>query len=592
MGGRSARWRGAGPAVAAVVILALAVCGAGLYVGMRSRSPRGRRDGSPGTPPSHSPSHSPSLPPATAEAPDGPPPRLASPRKPEGSKDAEPAPKETGPAPEAARPFEKTDADDAARPSPKERRADTNERRADTKKRRADTAPGAAREFHLDRLDIAEVHSGRRKPRWNASVGGNPLRIGGVEFERGLGTHARGDLYVRLFGEARRFAAKVGVDSEVKGTAASVEFVVFASRSEDPGPDDGKVLWRSGVMRAGDPARSVDVDVSGVELLALEVTDAGDGNKSDHADWADAVFVVAGRDPVATPIPPGRFFAGLDPFYKKHASAGGLLVVSSEKVSDAALGEAAYLLSKVLEGRDDILLALIRARVRVGVMAYNEMTTDIPEHSRLSPWFDKRARGLGGNPVTCAEENLLSFEGDPYRNENILIHEFAHIIHARGLGAVDETFDGRLKTLYEKAKETGRFRGYGMGNRSEFWAEGVQSWFDCNRAGGLAVVGPDGKRLAQINTREELKARLPDYARLLEEVFRDNKWTYVNVRERLHQPHLAGHDAAAAPVFKWPKRVNEAFKRIEAERKAAKRKAAERKAARKRAAERKRAGEK
>jgi len=255
----------------------------------------------------------------------------------------------------------------------------------------------------------------------------------------------------------------------------------------------------------------------------------------------------------------------LDPFYKKHASAGGLAIVSSEKVSDHALKEAAHLVGGMLAGRDDVLKALIRAKVYVGVMAYNEMTTDMPETRRMSPWWDKRARGLGGNPVTCAEENVLNFKGDPYRGENILIHEFAHIIHGRGIGKIDKTFNPRLRALHQNAKESGRFSGYGMVNFGEFWAEGVQSWFNCNRAGGLAVREADGKRPLQINTRDQVKAHMPELAKLLAEVFRGNKWTYTPAVERLHQPHLKGYDPAKAPVFKWPKKVIDAFNKIEAE---------------------------
>jgi len=56
----------------------------------------------------------------------------------------------------------------------------------------------------------------------------------------------------------------------------SVEFVVLG---------DGKVLFKSGILRSGDPAVPVKVDLAGVETLTLQVTNAGDGNDADHADW-------------------------------------------------------------------------------------------------------------------------------------------------------------------------------------------------------------------------------------------------------------------------------------------------------------------
>jgi len=284
----------------------------------------------------------------------------------------------------------------------------------------------------------------------------------------------------------------------------------------------------------------------------------------------------ASRDrPTPAPLPPGAEYIGrtLDPFYTRHVLADGLLISGSSEVSHYALAEAAHLVGRLLAERPDVLKALIRKKVRVGVMAYNEMTTDIPEHRKLSPWYDKRARGLGGNPVTCGEENLLAFRGDPYRGESILIHEFAHIIHGRGLAAIDPTFDKRLRELYGQAKKTGRFRGYGMTSFGEFWAEGVQSWFNCNRPGGLAVVAPGRKRPTSLDTRKQMRAHMPELSALLARSFGGNRWTYVPVTQRLDQPHLKGYDPAQAPVFKWPKKVLETFQRIEAE-KARRRKAA------------------
>ena len=260
----------------------------------------------------------------------------------------------------------------------------------------------------------------------------------------------------------------------------------------------------------------------------------------------------------------------LDPFYKQHVVVDGLLIASSEKVRKQALHEVAYLVRQMLARRPDALKALAEKKAYVGVMAYNEMTTDIPECRGMGPWWDKRARGLGGNPVTCAEENVLSFPGDPYRGENIFIHEFGHIVD-RTFARLDETFRPRLKALHQQAKDTGRFRGYGMTNMGEFWAEGVQSWFNCNRRGGLEAVGPKGEHVCHINTRDEMKAHMPALSKLIDESFRHNPWVYVPVRERLDQPHLRGYDPAKAPTFRWPPKVIEAFNRIEAE-KARKRK--------------------
>lgn len=44
------------------------------------------------------------------------------------------------------------------------------------------------------------------------------------------------------------------------------------------------------MLRHGDAAAPVNVDVSGVSVLDLRVTDGGDGVDSDHADWAAAAI--------------------------------------------------------------------------------------------------------------------------------------------------------------------------------------------------------------------------------------------------------------------------------------------------------------
>ena len=242
----------------------------------------------------------------------------------------------------------------------------------------------------------------------------------------------------------------------------------------------------------------------------------------------------------------------LDPFYEKYVMAGALPVVGSEKVSDEALLEASWVVRHMLDGRDDILTAMADQNVRLSVMAFNEFTTDIPEHADLEPavFWDRRARGLGATPeapaVSCAEENLLSYPGDPYAEENILIHEFAHAIHEMGLNVVDPTFEERLRIAYRDAEESGLWRGtYAMTNPAEYWAEGVQSWFDDNRENDALHN--------RVNTRAELEDYDPALAELCREVFGDGEWRYLRPGDRNpeRRAHLAGFDPAEAPDFEW-----------------------------------------
>jgi len=243
----------------------------------------------------------------------------------------------------------------------------------------------------------------------------------------------------------------------------------------------------------------------------------------------------------------------LDPFYKKHVAVAGFPILGSERVSDDALREAAWILRRMLAGRDDVFARLASNGVHLVVMAYDEYTTDVPEQVHMKnakegpAFWDRRARGLGGNPVSCAEENLLGFPGDPYATENILIHEFAHIIHGKGVGSLDPTFDTRLKKAFESARGRGLWEGtYAATNRGEYWAEAVQSWFDDNRESDALHN--------HVNTRAELKSYDPALAALCNEVFGDGEWRYVKPDQRApaDRAHLLDTDRVP-PRFKWRK---------------------------------------
>jgi hypothetical protein len=254
-----------------------------------------------------------------------------------------------------------------------------------------------------------------------------------------------------------------------------------------------------------------------------------------------------------TPVPDAeRSALRLAPYYKKFVSASGIPIVSSDKPSDFALLEAAWILNHMLAGRDDVRDAIIKSRTRLAVMAYNEFTTDIPEHSDLTPktYWDRRARGLGASAdrpaVSCGEENLLCYPGDPYKPENILVHEFGHVIHEMGMNKIDPTFDKRLRDTYAAAKREGLWKGtYASTNHHEYWAEGVQSWFDTNDR--------NNAEHGDIDTREKLQRYDPRFAKLLAEVFRDNDWRYSAPTTRSGDPHLAGFEPGKSPHFIWPK---------------------------------------
>jgi hypothetical protein len=249
----------------------------------------------------------------------------------------------------------------------------------------------------------------------------------------------------------------------------------------------------------------------------------------------------------------------LKPFYQKYLNVEGLPVLSSAKVSDYALLEAQWLIRQMLKGRNDIVREMVKNNVRVAIMAYSERTTMIPEHSDLTPsrYWDRRARGLGATPerpaVSGGEENLLSFPGDPYRGESIFIHEFAHAIHEMGMRTLDPEFEPALESAFQNAKAKRLWQGtYALTNKSEYWAEGVQSFFDCNAA-------PNSVH-NEVNTREKLAEYDPALYTLIASVFKNRSFRYVEIKRRQKQAHLKDYKPAEAPRFQWEPELEHWYK--------------------------------
>ncbi|SHM09775.1 NPCBM/NEW2 domain-containing protein [Actinacidiphila paucisporea] len=110
---------------------------------------------------------------------------------------------------------------------------------------------------------------------------GHPITLQGTVYAKGLGVHAPSDVAYYTAGKCTTLTATVGVDDEKKNSKGSVEFQVVA---------DGKQVADSGVLTNADGSRPLTADVTGAQEVHLLVTDGGDGNDSDHADWAGAAI--------------------------------------------------------------------------------------------------------------------------------------------------------------------------------------------------------------------------------------------------------------------------------------------------------------
>ncbi len=119
--------------------------------------------------------------------------------------------------------------------------------------------------------------SGWREVLNDRSVTDQTLSIAGKKYLKGMGTHATSTIVIPLNKKYHKFHAEVGVD-DGGGEGGSVVFKVAL---------DDKEAFNSGLTKFGEAAKPVDLDVTGVAVLTLLVTDGGDGPRNDHADWAN-----------------------------------------------------------------------------------------------------------------------------------------------------------------------------------------------------------------------------------------------------------------------------------------------------------------
>src|SRR5947209_18957548 len=70
----------------------------------------------------------------------------------------------------------------------------------------------------------------------------------------------------------------------------------------------------------------------------------------------------------------------LNPFYKKSAMIDGIPILGSQNVSDFAFRECAWTIHHMLDCRTVALDALVKAKVRIGIIAVRRYKKDIQEN--------------------------------------------------------------------------------------------------------------------------------------------------------------------------------------------------------------------
>jgi hypothetical protein len=154
-------------------------------------------------------------------------------------------------------------------------------------------------DLQWDAVSVAGQEALMREPKSGRKVtvhqDGTPacgwLTIAGARYRKGLGTVTPSTVVYALDGRHGELRAMIGVDDATRKMTAE-ENVVFAVHA------DGKQVFGSGPVKAGQAAVPVCIAITGAKTLRLTAT----GAKGVTADWADA-FVVS--PPVADGIARG-----------------------------------------------------------------------------------------------------------------------------------------------------------------------------------------------------------------------------------------------------------------------------------------------
>lgn len=202
------------------------------------------------------------------------------------------------------------------------------------------------------------------------------LLVDGViqEFEKGLGTHANSEIVYNLANtNYAYFETVVGVDRNIpEQNNSSVKFSILA---------DGQEVYNSGLMKYGTEAKFVRIPVTGVQQLKLVVDNAGNGNASDHADFADAKFLVLNSVPALT-IPKsistkiGQAIH-IDEYYEAMDAEDGdltasVVVTGADQVNYNRAGE--YMISYSVTDSDGNTITKVRTIAVVNMDDYNYLT--------------------------------------------------------------------------------------------------------------------------------------------------------------------------------------------------------------------------
>ncbi|KAK7473927.1 hypothetical protein BaRGS_00034832, partial [Batillaria attramentaria] len=207
---------------------------------------------------------------------------------------------------------------------------------------------------------------------------------------------------------------------------------------------------------------------------------------------------------------------GLDQFYQKYTQAYGIPILGSSNAQAEALKRACYLVRFLLADHAPVRHMVYRLSGRFAVFGAGETPESIPEHATYGTTSGPAWGATFWIPVSStAGTNLLCDQSDSHTPESIALHEMAHMLHRLGAEFAIDGWNDRLKASYTSAKANGLWSNtYAQKDYIEYFAEGVQSYFDDN----WRVEKADGHH-NNISTRKQLMNYDPQLHGVIDELF-------------------------------------------------------------------------
>lgn len=219
-----------------------------------------------------------------------------------------------------------------------------------------------------------------------------------------------------------------------------------------------------------------------------------------------------------------------------------ILVARTNSVSDLAHRKATEIVALMIKNMPSKVFIPLSRSNGVGLFSAPEGVTIYPENKQLADrpecygsckgqcaitcTFDgrkwSRVAGLTNSRAVCLDDIVLCNARDPYgRKENILSHEFAHLI----MRYMPTTWSSKISRAYRlaKSRRTWKLGTYAMATEWEYWAEATEAFFlnvlRTDVTGGMNMCGTRRVCASEMASRRYLQQHDPAVFEVLSYVY-------------------------------------------------------------------------